>query len=93
MKKKEENNQQNSRFEIAGFFKNYWVNGRLKGSVRLDKPDRKEMGWGGKKTEVLKDDIYLADTKKTIKKGTTVITECNALYGKSKIKFFGIRKK
>ena len=94
MKKKEEHNPETSRlFEILGFFKNYWVNGRLMGSIRLDKPDRKVMGWGGKKTEVLKEDVYLTDTKKTVRKGTTAITECNALYGKSKIKFFGIKKK
>jgi hypothetical protein len=88
---KKEDNKSNL-FEIIGFFKNYWVNGKLMGSIKLDKPDRKEMGWAGKKSELVKEDIYLTDTKKTVKKGTTAITELNALYGRSKIKFFGIKK-
>jgi hypothetical protein len=79
-------------FEVLGFYKSYWVNKKLLGSEKLEKPDRKQMGWAGKKTEVLKEDVYLPDTKKTVKKGTTAITELNVLYGRSKIKFFGIKK-
>jgi hypothetical protein len=91
MAKEEE--AKSNRFEILGFYKNYWVNGRLMGSVRLDKPDRKTLGWGGKTKETLKESVYLADTKRTLKKGTEAITECNALYGRSKIKFFGMQAK
>lgn len=80
-----------NRFEIIGFFRNYWVNGKLMGSIRLEKPDRKKLGWGGKTKEVLKENVFLPDTKKTIKKGVEVTTELNALYGKSKINFFGIK--
>jgi hypothetical protein len=82
-----------NRFEILGFFRNYWVNRKLMGSVRLEKPDRKDLGWSGKKNEVLKENVYLTDTKKTLKKGTEVMTELNALYGKSKINFFGMSPK
>jgi hypothetical protein len=89
--KKEEIKITSNRFEILGFFKNYWVGNKLMGSIKLEKPDRKQLGLAGKKTEELTADLYLPDSKRTIKKGTKVWTELNALYGKSKVNFFGIK--
>jgi hypothetical protein len=79
-------------FEIIGFHKSYWVGNKLVGNIKMDKPDRKEIGWAGKKKEILKEDVYLPDSRKTIKKGKEVVTELNVLYGKSKIKFFGLKQ-
>lgn len=79
-------------FDILGYQKSYWVKKKLVGNIRLDKPDRDKLGLGGKQTEILKEDLYLPDTRKTIKKGTEVVTELDVLYGRSKIKFFGLKQ-
>lgn len=79
-------------FEILGYQKSYWVKKKLVGNIKLDKPDREKLGIAGKQTEILENDLYLPDTRKTIKKGTEVVTELDVLYGRSKIKFFGLKQ-
>ena len=67
-------------FEIIGFHVDYKLNGKHVGSIRLDKPDRKEMGYAGRKNITITEDIILK--KRKYKAGTTFITECYPLCGK-----------
>lgn len=80
-----------SRFEILGYQKTYYINKKLVGQIKLNEPDREKFGYYGKKTEILNEDMYFSNSKKTIKKGTEVVTELDILYGKCKIKFFGLK--
>lgn len=68
-------------FEEIGFSVDYRVDGRYKGSARIDAPDRDTYGYYGRKTEVLTETITLGNGKK-IKAGTTVVTELFPLNGK-----------
>ena len=54
---------ENSIFEILGYTKDYFVNGKLIGTIVLDKPDRTVYGYGGKQKEVLEDDVLLKNKK------------------------------
>lgn len=78
-------------FEIIGYSIDYYVGPKLIGSIIMNEPDREVYGYGGKRTEILKQDLVLKN-KKVLKKGTEVVTECIPLCGKSKVSFFGMQK-
>lgn len=71
-----------SQFEIFGYSVDYRLNGRYIGSITIDEPDRKTMGYYGKRTETLENDLVIKNKK--YKKGTVVTTECYPLCGKFK---------
>lgn len=83
---------ENSIFEIKGYSKDYFVKGKLIGTIVLDKPDRKVYAYAGKITEVLENDVLLKN-KKIIKKGTEVVTELLPICGRARVGFFGSQKK
>lgn len=69
-------------FEVFGYSVDYRVNGKFIGSLKIDSPDRDGVGYSGRRLEVLKEDIKIG--KKTIKKGTEVLTEMFPLCGRIK---------
>ena len=74
------NNEHN--FEILGYTKEFYVNRKYVGSLRVEEKDRDVLGYSGRKEEVLTDDLII--NKKKLKKGTTVITELGILCGRMK---------
>lgn len=69
-------------FEVFGYSVDYRVNGKFIGSLKIDTPDREVVGYHGRRLEVLKEDIKIG--KKTIRKGTEVLTEMFPLCGRIK---------
>lgn len=70
-------------FSTIGYAVDYIVNGKYKGSVTLEQPDRETFGYLGRKTETLTEDIQLSNKRK-IKKGTLVTTELFPLNGRNR---------
>lgn len=70
-------------FEINGYFKDYYVDGKFIGNERCEK-DRDVFGYEGRKKEILQEDKILGKSKKKIKKGTLVITELQIICGRVK---------
>lgn len=70
-----------AKFEDLGYFLEYMVNGKFVGTTSLDKPDRKEIGYYGAKTQVADSKIIL-ERGKTIKKGVKYVTRLYPLCGK-----------
>jgi hypothetical protein len=70
-------------FEVFGYHRDYWVNSKYVGSVRLSKPDRDRMGYGGRVVEQL-DTAVTLDNGKTLQAGVQVSHECIPLCGKIK---------
>ena len=68
------------KFEIIGYSKDYFLDRKYMGSVRLDSSDRELYGYMGRREEVLEEDIILR--KKKIKKGSIVVTELHQLCGR-----------
>lgn len=66
--------------EQLGYFKDFYANGKYLGSQSNVEKDRETLGYYGRKKEVLNEDLKLK--KKTIKKGTEVITELQVICGK-----------
>ena len=71
-----------TKFENIGYFKDYYVNRKFVGTVRIEEKDREVFGYTGRKEEVLTEDMVI--NKKKLKKGTTVITELGVLCGRIK---------
>ena len=69
-------------FEIIGYNKDFYLDRRYIGSVKLTEPDREVAGVYGEREEVLQEDIILK--KKLYKKGTVVITSLQTVCGKMK---------
>lgn len=67
-------------FEILGYFREYYIDNKFIGCLNIKK-DREQIGYYGRKYEILEDDIFL-DNKKKIKKGTKVNTIIYPLNGK-----------
>lgn len=70
-------------FETHGYFLEFRIRQRYIGSLKLDKPDRKTVGYFGRKQYILEEDVYL-DNKKKIKKGTEVDTWMYPICGRIK---------
>jgi len=68
-------------FEHLGYFKEYWVNKKFIGTIPCE-DDGREVGYAGRKKEILTEDIMLSRGKK-IKKGTEVVTAIYPLCGKT----------
>jgi hypothetical protein len=87
-------NKENSLFKHIGYSLDYYVytggSGKFVGYTVIEEPDREVFGYAGRKREVLKDDVVLAN-KKVIKKGTEVVTELSPMVGRSTVKIFGAK--
>jgi hypothetical protein len=70
----------NEIFEIKGYSKDIYVNGKYVGSITLEEPDRIVFGYFGRKTETTSDDIVV--NKKKIKKGQQIVTELQKICGR-----------
>ncbi len=66
-------------FEINCYLKEYYIGAKLIGKETLETPDRKSLGYTGRKLETLQEDIMF---KKLYKKGTEVYTEVSPICGK-----------
>ena len=67
-------------FEIHGYTKDYYIQGKFVGYIKISTPDRNVMGYSGRVTETLQEDTIIR--KKTYKKGTEVVTEVSPICGK-----------
>lgn len=74
--------EQESKFNLLGYYKDYYVNRKFVGTLRIEEKDREVFGYTGRKEEVLTEDLVI--NKKKIKKGTTVVTELGVLCGRIK---------
>lgn len=79
-------------FQHLYYSKEYYLDGKYVGSVKLDAPDRKTMGYMGRELETLQQPIIAKKTGKqvTLKAGTyktELIQICGALKGTQKEKF------
>lgn len=72
-----------SQFKKLGFYIEYMVDGKYVGSVNIEQPDRKEIGYYGRIDEVATEDIVFGN-KKRIKKGTNYYTRMYPLCGSRK---------
>jgi len=70
--------------EIQYYLRNYFVNKKYIGSIKMDGPDRKHSGYIGKQTFIADEDIVVDVWRgtKTIKKGTEVTTEQHPICGR-----------
>jgi hypothetical protein len=67
-------------FEHKGYFKEYIIDGKSIGTISCEK-DREVIGYSGKKTEIVLDQIIL-DNGKKIKQGSKAITIVYPLSGR-----------
>ena len=70
-------------FNINGYFKDYYFNGKFIGNIRLETKDRENYGYIGRRSEILESDTIV--NKKKLKIGSEVLTEIYPICG-SKIK-------
>lgn len=68
------------KFEELGYTISYYVNNKYIGSVSITEPDREELGYYGRREEVLQQDLIIG--KKKIKKGSVVKTELQKICGR-----------
>jgi hypothetical protein len=73
-------------FEIFGFSKEYYVDGKLVGSIRLDQPDRELMGYMGRETDLIPESITL-DNGVKLRQYKKCTTQLIPLCGKLKNPF------
>ncbi len=69
-------------FNIIGFHKDIYLNGKFYGSIKMNEADRETMGYMGRRVEVLDQDFK--NKNKKIKAGTEVVSECVPLCGRIK---------
>ena len=69
-------------FEIFGYHRDYWINGKYAGYVRLSQPDRKVMAYKGRICETLTEPVQLHN--QILPAGLQVTHECIPLCGKIK---------
>jgi hypothetical protein len=72
--------------ETLYYLREYFINKKLIGSIKMDKPDREQSGYLGKQTFILQEDTIVDVWRgaKTIKKGTEVSTEQHPICGRIK---------
>jgi len=92
MDKQPKTKEKASNFDVIGYNKEYDYKGKFVGYEVLKTPDRTKFGMDGRKTEILKQDVVLSN-KKVLKKGSEVTTQLLPLFGKSRLKIFGILNK
>jgi hypothetical protein len=71
-----------NRFEQIGYFKEYYQNGKFVGCITNVEMDREKIGYYGRKSETLENDLIV--NKKKLKKGTIVETMIYPLCGNEK---------
>jgi len=82
-KKEEPKKVENAHFNVMGYTKDFYVDKKFMGSLRLDEPDREVFGYHGRRQETLDQDLTLKKGKR-MKKGTIVITELQMICGRQK---------
>tara|TARA_R110002110_G_scaffold171424_1_gene373892 strand:+ start:115 stop:342 length:228 start_codon:yes stop_codon:yes gene_type:complete len=70
-----------TQFEKIGYFIEYMIDTKYIGTITIEQPDRKEIGYYGRIDSVANQDILL-DNKKRIKKGQSYYTRMYPLCGK-----------
>ena len=70
----------NKEFELIGYTVSYYSNGKYVGSLPISEPDRSDLGYYGRREEVLEQDVIIG--KKKLKKGTLVKTELQKICGR-----------
>tara|TARA_R110000796_G_scaffold251102_3_gene381718 strand:+ start:1013 stop:1279 length:267 start_codon:yes stop_codon:yes gene_type:complete len=70
------------KFQHLGYFVDYMINNKYVGSINMDTPDRKIIGYNGKQDITLENDITLSNNK-VIKKGMLCRTYLYPLCGRS----------
>lgn len=68
-------------FEVHGYFKDYYYQGKFYGSQPIKEKDREQLGYGGRRLETLKEDKKFKN-RKILKAGTEVKTEIFPVNGK-----------
>ena len=71
----------NVKYETFGYFVEYWQNGKYLGSINIDKPDRKTVGYNGTQTHIAHKDIIVGKNK--IKQNQEYYTRLYPLCGRS----------
>ena len=66
-------------FENIGYFKEYYQDNKFIGCITNVQKDREQIGYYGKKIEILENDIFIG--KKKLKKGSEVYTMLYPLCG------------
>ena len=69
------------KFENIGYYLYYMIDNKYIGSIVIEKPDRKQFGYYGRKHHTATKDIIIKNKK--IKKGQRYTTYLNQLCGKS----------
>lgn len=74
-------------FQINGYSMDIYINGKFVGNRTLQQPDRTKMGWYGRKTQILDDDLLITHKNGTkinllIRKGTEILTEIFPICGR-----------
>jgi len=74
-------------FQINGYSMDIYVKGKYVGNKTLQEPDRTKMGWYGRKTEILKEDLLIthkngSKINLTIPKGTEIYTDLFPICGR-----------
>ncbi len=72
-----------SKFEVVGYSKDVYYNGKYFGSIRLDEMDRETIGYYGRRIETATENIKFKN-RKIIKKGSKIITEIFPINGRLK---------
>jgi hypothetical protein len=67
-------------FEILGYFREYYVDGKFWGAINLEQPDRETIGYCGRRQEVLDQDMKFKKGK--LRAGTQVATILYPLNGR-----------
>ena len=70
-----------TQFEKIGYFIEYMIDTKYIGTITIEQPDRKEIGYYSRIDSVANQDILL-DNKKRIKKGQSYYTRMYPLCGK-----------
>ena len=75
------------KFKIFGYYLDIYYRGKYVGNIRLDKPDREVMGYSGRITEILTEDLLLIQKNGTpikllIPAGMEITSMCYPLCGR-----------
>ena len=70
-------------FEVFGYYKEIYLNGKFHGCINMTEMDREHIGWAGRRTEKATEEIRIKN-KKIIRVGTEITTMCYPLQGRIK---------
>ncbi len=86
MKTENYNHLVESNYEVFGFFKEYYLDGKYLGSTRCEYEEGRTLGYYGRTYEVFTE-TFLTDTNKRVPKGVKVLTALNPLCGRYKLEW------